>query len=132
MTSSEPIRIELWRPSPPNVDQDIEMLGGVLCACVHGGASVSFILPFSHENANSFWRDRVLPAVQAGLCCVLIARAGARIVGTVQLDLATPPNQPHRAEVRKLLVHPNVRRRGTARASCFESRIKRARPAGRC
>ena len=105
------------------------MLGDVLRACVHRGASVSFILPFSHDDANAFWRDKVLPAVRAGNCCVLVARIAGRIVGTVQLDLATPPNQPHRAEVRKLLVHPDARRRGIARAlmAAIEEQAREAR-----
>jgi ribosomal protein S18 acetylase RimI-like enzyme len=47
---------------------------------------------------------------------VLIARLGRKIVGTVQLDYAIPPNQPHRAEIRKLLVHPDARRRGIAKS----------------
>ena len=116
MNTLDQIRIECWRPDPSRLAQDIEMLGEVLHACVHGGAGVSFVLPFSHADANAFWRDRILPAVQAGTCRVLVARNAGRIVGTVQLDLATPPNQPHRAEVRKLLVHPEARRLGIARA----------------
>ena len=96
------------------------MLGDVLHACVHAGASVSFVLPFSIEDANAFWRDRILPTVMAGHCSVLVARSEKQIVGTVQLDLATPPNQPHRAEARKLLVHPRWRRRGIARRLMIE------------
>jgi len=110
------IQIERWMPDSPCLAEEIEMLGAVLRACVHAGASVSFILPFSHDDAKAFWRSKVLPAVQSGQCRVLVARGGKQILGTVQLDLATPPNQPHRAEVRKLLVHPNARRRGIARA----------------
>ncbi|HEV2689018.1 MAG TPA: GNAT family N-acetyltransferase [Bryobacteraceae bacterium] len=116
MNSPDQVRIELWRADSTHVAEDIEMLGGVLHACVHAGASVSFVLPFSQDDAKAFWRDRILPAVQAGNCRVLVARLDGRIVGTVQLDLATPPNQPHRAEVRKLLVHPEARRLGIARA----------------
>lgn len=91
------------------------MLAEVLHTCVHAGASVSFVLPFSVEDAEAMWRDKVLPSVMSGSCCVLVARTDERIVGTVQLDLATPPNQPHRAEARKLLVHPKWRRRRIAR-----------------
>jgi len=129
MTMPDQIRIECWRPDPPRVAEDIAMLGGVLHACVHRGASVSFVLPFSHEDASAFWQDKVLPAVRAGSCWVLVARSGERIVGTVQLDLATPPNQPHRAEVRKLLVHPDARRRGIARAlmAALEEQAREAR-----
>jgi GNAT superfamily N-acetyltransferase len=116
MISLEPIRIECWRLDPLRVAEDVEMLGHVLHACVQAGASVSFVLPFSHEDASAFWREKVVPAAQAGICRVFLARSAGRIVGTVQLDLATPPNQPHRGEVRKLLVHPKARRLGIARA----------------
>jgi len=116
MTSLDPIRIECWRPDPLHLAEDVAMLGHVLHACVHAGASVSFVLPFTQDDASAFWRDKVAPAAQAGTCRVLVARSAGRIVGTVQLDLATPPNQPHRAEVRKLLVHPEARRMGIARA----------------
>jgi len=113
------IRIEEWRPdltgSPP-VDRDVEMLGDVLHAVVQAGAGVSFFLPFSPEDARAFWRDKVLPGVRARTRRVVVARLDERIVGTVQLDLATPPNQAHRADVAKLLVHPVARRRGVARS----------------
>src|SRR5277367_3145088 len=115
MTASE-IQIEVWTPEPHVAANEISMLGEVLRACVHAGASVSFILPFSHEDANAFWRSKVYPSVESGQCRVVVARSAGSIVGTVQLDLATPPNQPHRAEVRKLLVHPKARRQGIARA----------------
>jgi ribosomal protein S18 acetylase RimI-like enzyme len=115
MTASE-TQIEVWMPKPHVAADEIAMLGEVLRACVHAGASVSFILPFSQEDANAFWRNKVYPAVESGQCRVVVARSAGNIVGTVQLDLATPPNQPHRAEVRKLLVHPKARRQGIARA----------------
>jgi GNAT superfamily N-acetyltransferase len=116
---SNGIRIDEWRPDladPPAVDQDIADLGEVLRAVVYGGAGVSFFVPFSEDDAEAFWRDKVLPAVRAGTRRVVIARSGERIVGTVQIDLATPPNQPHRGDVAKMLVHPDMRRRGIARA----------------
>jgi len=116
MNSIAEIQIDRWTPQPESLANDIDMLAAVLHDCVHAGASVSFVLPFSHDDAKAFWRAKVLPGVECGLCLVLIARCGKQIVGTVQLDLATPPNQPHRAEVRKLLVHPSARRQGIARA----------------
>jgi len=97
-------------------DEDLDMLAELLHAAVHAGASVSFVLPFSLEEARAFWREQVLPGVAAGTRRVLVARDGGRILGTVQLDLEMPPNQQHRAEVLKLLVHPEARRRGIARA----------------
>jgi GNAT superfamily N-acetyltransferase len=113
------ICIEEWRPDgagPVSLENEIDMLGEVLHAVVHGGAGVSFFVPFSLDESRAFWRDKVLPGVRAGTRRVVVARLGGRIVGTVQLDFATPPNQRHRAEVTKMLVHPLARRRGIARA----------------
>jgi GNAT superfamily N-acetyltransferase len=112
------IQIEEWRPDLPGaaLDTDVDMLAEVLHAVVHDGAGVSFVVPFSHGDGRRFWVDKVLPDVRAGTRRVIIARLGGRIVGTVQLDFAMPPNQQHRAEVAKLLVHPSARRRGIARA----------------
>ena len=105
-----------WTPEPQPSKTDTDMLGEVLHAVVYGGAGVSFFVPFSRDEARTFWLDKVLPGVRARTRRVVVARWGARIVGTVQLDLAMPPNQHHRAEVAKLLVHPAARRRGVARA----------------
>jgi len=116
MITLDTVQIECWRPDPGRVSEDIDALGRVLHACVHLGATVSFVLPFSDDDARAFWRYKVLPGVSDGTCRVLVARKAGRIVGTVQLDLGTPPNQPHRAEVRKLLLHPEARRLGIARA----------------
>jgi GNAT superfamily N-acetyltransferase len=111
------VQIDEWRPDrSASLDDDLGMLSDVLHAVVHGGAGVSFFVPFSIDEARAFWRDKVLPGVRAGTRRVVVARLGSRIVGTVQLDLATPPNQRHRADVAKLLVHPIARRRGVARA----------------
>jgi ribosomal protein S18 acetylase RimI-like enzyme len=111
----EELTIETWTPLPATVEADLDMLAEVLHAVVHSGAGVSFILPFSFEDSRSFWTDKVLPGVHNQTRKVLLARIDDRIVGTVQLDLATPPNQPHRADVAKLLVHPHAQRRGIAR-----------------
>ncbi|HEY6214493.1 MAG TPA: GNAT family N-acetyltransferase [Vicinamibacterales bacterium] len=110
------IQIDEWRPDPASVDGDIDMLAEVLHAVVYSGAGVSFVVPFSMDESRAFWRDTVLPGLRAGRRRVLVAREGGRIVGTVQLDLAMMPNQQHRAEVCKLLVHPSHWRRGIARA----------------
>lgn len=112
-------RIEVWRPEPdgsPVLQHDLDMLAEILRAVVYDGAGVSFVAPFSVEEARAFWVDRVLPGVRAHVRHVILARDADRVVGTVQLELAWPPNQQHRAEVAKLLVHPDARRRGIARA----------------
>jgi ribosomal protein S18 acetylase RimI-like enzyme len=113
------IGIETWfpdLPGAPPLERDLDMLAEILHAVVHDGAGVSFVVPFSMDEARAFWRDKVLPGVRADTRRVLVTRSDTRIVGTVQLDLAVPPNQRHRAEVLKLLVHPRARRRGLARA----------------
>jgi GNAT superfamily N-acetyltransferase len=92
----------------------IEPLADVLIDCVEGGASVSFMLPLSHETAVAFWRG-VAEGVERGERLLLVAEdEGGHIVGTVQLILAQPENQPHRADVAKMLVHRRTRRSGIA------------------
>ena len=105
-------------------------LGALLHACVAAGASVNFIWPFAPAEAEAFWERKVLPAVRAGTRTVFIAESAGRILGTVQLDADTPPNQAHRAEVAKLLVHPDARRRGIAR-TLMNAVEERARTLGR-
>jgi GNAT superfamily N-acetyltransferase len=108
-----------WRPDHADaatVSREVDMLAELLHAVVHGGAGVSFVVPFSLEDARAFWTDAVVPGVIARRRRLLVARVDGRILGTVQLDPAWAPNQPHRAEVLKLLVHPEARRRGIARA----------------
>lgn len=93
-----------------------DALADILHACVNAGASVSFIQPFSPADALAFWTGPVARALAGGGRRLLVARdASGRIVGTVQLDLDTPPNQAHRGEVAKMLVHPSARRQGIAR-----------------
>ena len=111
--------IERWRPetsTSAQIDAQVDGLAAILHAVVHDGAGVSFVLPFSMDDARVFWRETVLPPVRGGRRRVLVASVEGRLAGTVQLDLATPPNQRHRAEVMKLLVHPSFRRQGLARA----------------
>jgi GNAT superfamily N-acetyltransferase len=90
-------------------------LAEILVACVATGASVSYLPPLPMETARSFWR-RVSGDVAMGSRLLLVAWIDGRMAGTVQLNLGTAQNQPHRAEVEKLLVHPELRRAGTGRA----------------
>lgn len=90
-------------------------LAEILVACVDAGASVHFLPPLAPERARGFWRQ-VAADVALGKRLLLAAWSGGVLVGTVQLDLGTPENQPHRAELAKLLVHPDARRRGIGRA----------------
>ena len=100
----------------PLTAQDIEQLSEVLIDCVHGGASVSFMAPLPREKAHAFWQ-RVADSAARGERQVLVARdAQGVIVGTVQLVTDLPDNQPHRADVSKMLVHRRARRQGIAEA----------------
>lgn len=98
-----------------NVESHLDQLAELLHTCVHHGASISFVMPFSLDQARDFWQKRVAPGVANGSRLLLAAFDEGRLVGTVQLDCDTPPNQPHRAEICKLMVHPDARRRGIAR-----------------
>ncbi|WP_395320205.1 GNAT family N-acetyltransferase [Variovorax sp. UC74_104] len=86
-------------------------LAAVLADCVDGGASVSFMHPLSQERAQAFWRN-VAAGVDSGERALLVAEDEEGILGTVQVVLAQPENQPHRGEVAKMLVHRRARRRG--------------------
>ncbi|NRO99160.1 GNAT family N-acetyltransferase [Paraburkholderia sp. NMBU_R16] len=102
------------RVTPDDVDACVEPLADVLIDCVEGGASVSFMSPLSRETALGFWRG-VAEGVRHGERALLVAEDSANsIVGTVQLVLALPENQPHRADVAKMLVRRDARRRGVA------------------
>jgi Acetyltransferases len=102
--------------SHDDILQHINPLADILMNCVEGGASVSFMLPFSRETALAFWRSTAR-SVAADERVVLVAEnAQSRMLGTVQLITAQPENQPHRADVAKLLVHEDARRSGVARA----------------
>ncbi|SFT64383.1 Acetyltransferase (GNAT) domain-containing protein [Kosakonia arachidis] len=92
----------------------IDSLCEVLENCVSGGASVSFMHPLSREKSRQFWSD-VAASVARGERIVLVAQdEQGEIVGTVQMVLDQPENQPHRADVAKLLVHEKARRQGLA------------------
>src|SRR5438477_12598425 len=86
-------------------DREIQGLSDVLIDCVEGGASVSFMLPMSHAKAEAYWRSTAA-SLASGERVVLAAEDGAgAIVGTVQVLLDQPENQPHRGDLAKMLVH---------------------------
>jgi GNAT superfamily N-acetyltransferase len=96
-------------------DAQVNELADVLLDCVEGGASVSFMHPLTRDRAVAFWRT-VADGVAAGRRAVLVAEDGQGVCGTVQLVFDLPENQPHRADVAKMLVHRRARRRGLGAA----------------
>lgn len=110
-----------FTPEPPvfilsatEAKENIAALGDVLRACVQDGAGVGFVLPFTQDEAEAFWAGRI-PAIEESSGHLLAARLHDRIVGTIMLQLAPQDNGRHRAEIAKLLVHPDARRKGLAR-----------------
>lgn len=95
------------------VERHVDGLAAVLEDCVAGGASVSYLAPFTLDDARSHFATFAAEAAAGGRL-ILAAFDGDRIVGTVQVVPATQPNQPHRADIAKLLVHRDARRRGLA------------------
>jgi GNAT superfamily N-acetyltransferase len=103
--------VEIITLDAPVSDAALDQLSAVLVDCVAGGASVSFMAPFVQEDGLAFFR-KVAASVAAGETVLIAAQLNGRIVGSVQLGIDTPPNQPHRADVKKMLVHRAARNRG--------------------
>ena len=107
----------------------LEALADVLVDCVEGGASVGFMLPMTRAKALAFWR-RIADGVERGERVLLVAEDATGIVGTVQVVVDQPENQPHRADVAKMLVHRRARRRGVG-AALMQAAEAEARREGR-
>ena len=94
--------------------RDVRQLAELLVDAVEGGAGISFLAGLNEAEAETWWRSVLASAPPRAV--VLVARDPTGIVGTVQLQPAWAPNQPHRADVAKLMVHRRARRRGIGRA----------------
>ena len=90
-------------------------LSEILHTCVHAGASINFILPITSFESEQFWNTLILPGVLKSTRMVWGTRLENRVVGSVQLDCDTPPNQTHKAKVAEMMVHTDFRRQGIAR-----------------
>jgi GNAT superfamily N-acetyltransferase len=103
--------------NPQEAREQTGALSLVLIDCVEGGASVSFMSPLTRERADAFWWD-VAESVANGERILLVAKdlPNGMVVGTVQVILKQPENQPHRADIAKMLVHSQARRRGVGAA----------------
>ncbi|WP_322014286.1 GNAT family N-acetyltransferase [Paraburkholderia sp. J12] len=106
--------LTIKKPTGEEAEALVPALADVLIDCVEGGASVSFMLPLSRDTALNFWRG-VARGVAQGERILLVAQDNeGRIVGTVQIVTAQPENQPHRADIAKMLVSRHARRQGVA------------------
>ena len=108
-------------------------LADVLVDCVEAGASVGFMLPLEVERAESYWTDTIDSSMR-GERILLVAEdeSTGEIVGTVQVILSAPENQPHRGEIAKMLVHRRARRRGVAEALMRAAEAAAWMPARHC
>jgi|ERR1700742_346034 GNAT superfamily N-acetyltransferase len=97
-------------------DREIQQLSDVLIDCVEGGASVSFMLPIARSTAIAFWKEAAAGVARGERILLAAADLTGSIVGTVQIIFAQAPNQPHRADVAKMLVHRRARRHGVGAA----------------
>lgn len=107
--------ISVQRFLPADFARHRAVLSEILQDAVDSGASVSFVAPLSEEIFNHYW-DGVERELLAGTTILLGGFWNNELRGTVQLDLAKPPNQPHRCDIRKLLVHRSARGQGIGRA----------------
>ena len=103
--------VEIRRLTATEGHKYVAALAGILLDCVQGGASVSFMASLTKAEAEAFF-EKVVDGVQRGERILLAAFIESQLVGTVQIILATPPNQPHRADVAKLLVLRSARKQG--------------------
>jgi GNAT superfamily N-acetyltransferase len=111
--TAAPLQVEAL--SPDAVAAALPALAAMMQACVLGGASIGFVLPFAIDESEAFWNG-LLPDFRSGARRLIVARWQGEIAGTAQLVLAAQPNGRHRAEVAKVMVHPDRRRLGIARA----------------
>ena len=127
MTVSDAIQIRCLQTIG---DREIRGLSDVLIDCVEGGASVSFMLPMSRAKAEAFWRSVSASAARGERVVLAAEDAAGTIVGTAQIILAQPENQPHRGDLAKMLVHRRARRRGVG-AALLVAAERRALGAGK-
>lgn len=112
------------------IEANVAALSRILVDSVADGAAIGFMAPVSAQQAKRFWLEDVRQAVEAGHRLAFGARHDDELLGTVQLLTAMPPNQPHRCEIAKMIVHPHARRLGIGRALMSHA-LERARELGK-
>ena len=121
--------IQITTLTPAQAAAAVPGLAAVLVDCVAGGASVSFMPPFGQADAEAYFA-KIAQEVAQGRTILLAASREGRVLGTVQLGLDLPPNQPHRADIKKMLVHRDGRNHGVG-AALMAAVEGAARSAGR-
>lgn len=122
--------ISIHSLEPGDLDAHAGPLAAIMDQTVNDGAAIGFIRPFSRSDALAFFTGQVFPEVRAGRRKLLAAKRNDETLGTVQLIIALPPNQPHRCEVAKMMVSPGARRQGIGRA-LMQALDTQARAAGK-
>jgi ribosomal protein S18 acetylase RimI-like enzyme len=106
-----PMRIEL--ASEAAAQECLPQLNELLMNAVNSGASIGWLPPLNEAAAESYWNSR-MPEISAGNRVLLLGWEGDTLVGSAQLGLEQRENGNHRAEVQKVMVHTDYRRRGIA------------------
>lgn len=108
------MKLEIRIITPEDFPTVEHHLADILADGVNNGAAISFMQPYTTESALTFWRTKIFPEITTGKRILFVAYLDERPVGTVQLAIDQPPNQPHRADVAKMIVHSHARRHGIA------------------
>ena len=122
--------LRIWEATAADASRHLQELGDMLAACVHAGGSIGFMQPLPSEQAEAYWHREVLPELEAGRRCLLVAERDGRWLGSVQILLGMPANQPHRCELAKMMVHPSAWRQGIGR-HLLQAALDTARQHGR-
>lgn len=124
------MNIQITQLTADNFTARIDGLAALLRNAVANNAAVGFVSPLDDEHSHAFWRADVMPAVAAEHRAMWVAERAGQVIGSVQLLTRMPNNQPHRAELAKMMVHSEHRRRGIGRA-LLSTAIDSARSVGK-
>ncbi len=112
--------------TPSETATAVPALAEILSDCVEGGASVGFMSPHTPDDAMPYWQG-VVHAMTEGNTVLIVAEKDGEVIGTVQLGIGMMPNQPHRADLKKLLVHRKARGLGLSRLLMDAAEVEAAR-----